>query len=84
MTFQEHVDVLDQYKGKTILHAARHGRIGRMSEVSLTGRLCVLLTGCLLQAPPALWKGVFVRGEVWDKRCRNATEFTRQDSSADL
>lgn len=83
MTFQECVDVLDQYKGKPILHGARRGGIGRMSEVSLTCRLCALLTGGLLQAQPAFWRGAFAMGESWANRCRNASELARQDSSAD-
>lgn len=53
------VDVLDQYKEKPAVPTARHGGIGRVLEVSLTCRLCVVLTGGLLEASPTLWRGAF-------------------------
>lgn len=84
MTMQKCVDVLDQHKGKPVLHAVSHGGSGRMSEVKLTCKLCMLLTGGLLQAPSATQRGAFVIGEGWVKRCRSVTELTRQVSSADL
>lgn len=64
--------------GSVLTERSKH----RMLEMSLTCRMGMVLTGALLQVPPAPRRGAM--GQGWVKMSRNTTELARQDRSADL